>query len=739
MTHIETLGHMMEDILLHAKDGQTTLSPDVFDLLYQSLDAVTLIMNEAEAGRATLPPKVLVLISKLEAVVETLNADETTPITAEPPADEPPADDDEDLQPDWASPSPISTEPPKATTPHNGHPEAPTINTTEAEETTLPVDDLPTPPSLNPSNPQDETIRVSVAKLDALMAQFSELLGAKIRAEQRLSEVREMQTFAAQWNKSWTGLRSRYSRLVRNSNGDYHKDINSMLDFLAHNQEELRTFNAQSNALYRQFSNDTLRLSLIINELQEEIKRVRMLPLSTITATFGRMIRDLARQQRKKIHFTIRGADTELDKRVLEQIKDPLLHLLRNAADHGIEAPAVRQKRGKSPEGSITLLAQQQGNNVVISVRDDGQGLDLNAIRAAAVRKGLVNSVDLKKLTDEETTRLIFQSGITTSKIITDISGRGVGLDVVRQNIEELHGTLEVNSKPEQGTTFIMTIPLTLASSRGLLVEAGQQTFALPLTTVERMITVSKEDIRTAEGKEMITHENRPIALSWLEDLMALPPSPRDTQGITIVIINVAEKRLGLVVNKLVGEQEIVIKSLGKQLSRVGGIAGCTVSGSGEVILVLHSGDLVKLAARAQNRRPVVPSGPKPKQQEQQKTILVVDDSITTRTLEKNILEAAGYRVKLATDGEAALATLMSEGLPNLIVSDINMPHLDGFGLTARVKQEERTNHIPIILVTSLDSPADKARGIEVGANAYIVKGSFDQTTLLETVEQLVG
>ncbi len=582
------------------------------------------------------------------------------------------------------------------------------------------------------------------------MAQFSELLGAKIRAEQRLAEVRELQAFATEWHKDWLALQHNSGRLSHSASTSPYQNGNSpitahrsrkgasaLTDFVSTTKERLRSFNIQTNILFRQLSNDTMRLSLIIDELQEEIKRVRMLPLATITPTFGRMVRDLARAQGKQITLTIVGGETELDKRVLEQIKDPLIHLLRNAVDHGIESPAEREAAGKPAEGQITLSASQQGHHVVIAVSDDGAGLDLEAIRTAAVRRGVLRPAEVQKLDDDEVTRLIFNSGFSTSPIITDISGRGVGLDVVRQNIEELHGTLEVSFTVGLGTTFTMNLPLTLASSRGLLVKAGGQIFALPLSTVERMLHLKGQTITNLKGRAAITYQQKPLALAWLADLLELPQGQRDPDQLTVVIVAIAEKRLGIVVEDLVGEQEIVLKSLGKQLARVGGIAGATVLGSGQVILMLHPADLIKLAARTPARR-ATPSDGNQLESNRQKTVLVVDDSITTRTLEKNILEAAGYEVKLAIDGEQALAVLVTDGLPDLIVSDINMPRLDGFGLTQRIRQDERYADIPVILVTSLDSPADKARGIEVGADAYIVKSSFDQNNLLETIEQLV-
>jgi two-component system chemotaxis sensor kinase CheA len=713
MTTIESIGHALEDLLLGAREGHLILSPELLDLIYQALDAIESVIERVEAGDSTPPTSVLTLLVEFENMKQAIEE------KAKTQRDKAEKVEQKSSQTDEADSEGLEQ---------------------EREEEPAPILTSDSQPAILTSQ-SDETIRVSVSKLDALMAQFSELLGAKIRAEQRLAEVRELQVFAGEWQKEWLGLRNHYNRLMRNGHHGHNsfngKDVTALTEFATYNQEQLRSFCARSNILFRQLSNDTMRLSLIINELQEEIKRVRMLPLATITTTFGRMVRDLAREQNKQVTLTIEGGETELDKRVLEQIKDPLIHLLRNAVDHGLEKPAEREKAGKPVEGHIILSASQQGNRIVITVSDDGRGLNLEAIRGTAIRKGLLRMGEAEKLSETEVAHLIFNSGLSTSRIITDISGRGVGMDVVRQNVEELHGTLEVDFKPNQGTTFTMTLPLTLASSRGLLVRAGEQNFALPLTSVERMLQIKANTIASVEGKEAITYQGKAVAVAWLADLLELPAGSRDANQLTVVIVAVAEKRLGLIVDDLVGEQEVVIKNLGRQLAKVGGIAGATILGSGEVILVLHVADLIKLAARTPSRSStIMDSGSK--KTDQRKTILVVDDSITTRTLEKNILEAVGYEVKLATDGKEALAVLATDGLPHLIVSDIKMPRLDGFELTSRIKQDARYADIPVVLVTSLDSPADKARGIEVGADAYIVKSSFDQGNLLDTIEQLV-
>ena len=729
LTTIESLGHGLEEVLLGAKEGRLSFSAELFDLLYQALDAVEAVLERVEAGDSTPAASVLALLARLEAAGR-----QQAPETRQPEVKQP--------EPEVRQPEPEVKQPepqqPEHVTSARLQPGA--VTEEPATEQTIEGRVEPEVPAVRAGAGSDETIRVSVSKLDALMGQFSELLGAKIRAEQRLAEVRQMQAVAAEWHKASLGLRSHTNRLLRSNQANgQRKDMAALLSFTVSNQEQLRAFSVQANGLYRQLANDTLRLSLIIDELQDEIKRVRMLPLSMITATFGRMVRDLAREQGKQINLEIEGGETELDKRVLEQIKDPLMHLLRNAVDHGLEKTQQRVAAGKAEEGRIVLSASQQGNNVVIRVIDDGGGLDLEAIRLAAARKGLMPLAEAQKLSDGEVAGLIFSSGLSTSRIITDISGRGVGLDVVRQNVEELHGTLEVGFEVGQGTWFTLTLPLTLASSRGLLVRAGGQTFALPLSTVERMLQVKRGDIRQVEGKEAISYQGRPVAVARLDELLQIPAAEGGSgEQVTVVIVAVAEKRLGLLVDELAGEQEIVMKSLGKQLAKVGGIAGATVLGSGQVILVLHAADLVKLAGRPAGRQAATETKGM-REPKQSRRVLVVDDSITTRTLEKNILEAAGYQVKLATDGEEALGLLGVDGLPHLIVSDINMPRLDGFELAQRVKQDMRYSEIPVILVTSLDSPADKARGIEVGADAYIVKSQFDQGNLLETIEQLIG
>lgn len=699
VTAVEQLAHALEGVLDGIRRDAIELGVELFNTCYRALDAIQAVQAAYESGKITPPTQALQALADLESFRSQVALD-----TKE------------------------SGEPAIAATPPS-----------------TPVDiPVATQDTATWSLGGDETIRISVNKLDALMAQLSELLVTKIRVEQRLAQIRKFQEFTTIWQREWLSARKAYGQLLRrdiggNGSSGSEKNLTSILDYIGTSQERLYEMNTLINELAREYANDTMHMSLVIDELEEDVKRVRMLPLNTITGPFGRMVRDLARAAGKEAMLRIVGGDTELDKRVLEQIKDPLIHMLRNAVDHGIERPEQREAQGKPHHGVITLTAEQLGKDVIISVSDDGAGLNLDAIRQAILRRGDAGAYSLS---EAELVEAIFTAGVSTNPIITDISGRGVGLDVVRRNVEALHGRIDVDWTPGAGAAFAMTLPLALTSSHGLLVRASEQLFAIPLNAIEHIMFVAPQEITPLEGYDAVRYNGQPLTLVRLSDVLELPQFDvsRDDTRILAVILAAAERRMAFAVDELVGEQEVVIKGLGKQLTRVGGIAGATVMGSGEVVLVLNVADLIRLGLMGKRRSvlDVLAEADSSQTVRVQQRILIVDDSITTRTLEKNILEAAGYTVQLATDGQEALNTIAVSGVPDLIVSDIMMPRVDGFGLTQRIKGEQSTAHVPVILVTSLDSAEDKARGIEVGADAYITKSRFDQSNLLETIEQLI-
>jgi two-component system chemotaxis sensor kinase CheA len=748
VTAVEQLAHALEDALAAMQKDAIELTPSLFTACYRACDAIQAVQASYEAGETTPPTQALQALADLDA----FRPRSKTPLLAK-------VEDAVRASPVVAPEVSVSV--PDA--PVQAEPSPPVASPAD-----IPLPGAVAGPALN----GDETIRVSVSKLDALMAQLSELLVTKIRAEQRMAQMRQVQEFMAQWQKDWFAIRGSYSRLARqvrelttlvpvdmqitpsqkHSSGDKagqtkrallgdgrtEKELSRLLNYVDASQERLREMNALINALSREYDNDTLHTSLVIDTLEQEVKRVRMLPLVTITAAFGRMVRDLAQAAGKEAVLEIVGGEVELDKRVLEQIKDPLIHLLRNAIDHGIETQDKRRAAGKPRIGMITLKAEQLGKDVIVSVSDDGAGLDMEAIRRVAARRGSASEV--QALSEAELAELIFNSGFSTSPIITDVSGRGVGLDVVRRNVEALNGRISINWKPGFGSTFALILPLTLTSSRGLLVRVSDQSFAIPLSAIERILNLDLEEITPLGGHDTVRYDGRPLTLVRLNDVLALPRVAEGNGHLPVVILAAAERRMAFAVDGLAGEQEVVIKGLGQQLTRVGGIAGATVMGNGEVTLILNAADLIKLAMRGE-RRPVVETRSAmaaPDRRRAKTRILVVDDSVTTRTLEKNILEAAGYAVQIATDGQEALRAIAVGGVPDLVISDIFMPRVDGFALTRRIKEDAHTAKVPVILVTSLDSVEDKSRGIEAGADAYIVKSRFDQNNLLETIQQLI-
>ena len=346
---------------------------------------------------------------------------------------------------------------------------------------------------------------------------------------------------------------------------------------------------------------------------------------------------------------------------------------------------------------------------------------------------------EAEKLSDQDALGLMFHSGVTTSPIITDISGRGLGLAIVHEKVEKLGGMISVDNEPDRGTTFRIVIPLTLATFRGVLVQVGEQHFILPSTNVDRVIRAEKKEIKTVENRETILMNGQVLSLIRMEEVLGIakPPIPESTAHdlfAHIIVLGSAEKRLAFLIDEVREEREVLVKPLGKQLSRVRNVAGATVLGSGKVVPILNIGDLMKSAVKAA----AVPAGiPRVEIREKKKAVLVVEDSITARTLLKNILYTAGYDVKTAVDGVDAVSFLRTEKF-DLVVSDIQMPRMDGFDLVKNIRGDKKLSELPVVLVTGLESSEDKRRGIDVGANAYIVKSSFDQSNLLDVIQRLI-
>jgi two-component system chemotaxis sensor kinase CheA len=465
--------------------------------------------------------------------------------------------------------------------------------------------------------------------------------------------------------------------------------------------------------------------------LDDEVRRVRMIPFTEACQGLERMAHDLAQAGGKEVELVLEGGNVELDRSVLEGLKDPLRHLVRNAVDHGAEPAEQRRAQGKPPRARVTVAAVLRGAQVEVVVADDGRGLDLEALRRQVRKQGLPEPAD-----DRELARLIFLPGLSTSPLITDVSGRGVGLDVVKSRVEALHGTVDLAFAPGGGTRFTLAVPLTLTTLRALMIGVAGQTFAFVGTNVQKLLRVGPGEFRSVEGREMLALGGAPLPVASLAEVLGLPgrDAPTAQAKVPVLIVAAGDRRMAFVVDELLAEQEIVVKNLGARLRRVPHVAGATILPSGRIALVLNAANLVRSAlARAPGRALAASAGPAPAK----KRVLIVEDSVTTRTLEKTILEAAGYEVAVAADGADGWRLLQERGA-DLLVADIEMPRMDGFALTEAVRASKRFRDLPVVLVTARESEQDKARGIEVGANAYLVKSAFDQRNLLETIAQLL-
>jgi two-component system chemotaxis sensor kinase CheA len=420
---------------------------------------------------------------------------------------------------------------------------------------------------------------------------------------------------------------------------------------------------------------------------------------------------------------------------MLEEMKDPFIHLIRNCIDHGLEKPEERVRSGKPATGTITVtIAHGADKHAEILVSDDGAGIDAGRVREVAVGLGLVSRDDAETLDDAAILPLVFRSGMTTCRIITDISGRGLGLAIVREKVEKLGGAVSCESTAEAGTAFRIRLPLSLAAFRGVLVRAGEQLFVLPTSHVEQVTRIRREQIVTVENRETIALQGRVIPLLPLTAVLGLPPRPgRDAERKFLIaaVLQSSEKRIAVAVDEIEGEQEVLVKGLGRQLARLRNVAGSTILGNGKVVPILSVPDLVASAVRVSAAG--LPASAPREAPARRSSILVAEDSVTSRTLLKNILEAAGYDVRTAVDGVDAFTTLKT-GDFDLLVSDVDMPRMNGFDLTAKIRSDKKLSDLPVVLVTALDSRADRERGVDAGANAYIVKSSFDQSNLLEVI-----
>jgi two-component system chemotaxis sensor kinase CheA len=552
-----------------------------------------------------------------------------------------------------------------------------------------------------------ETVRVDTKMLDALMTQTGELTVTKGHIASRIPEIDE---------------------------------ILEILDFGL----GISDLKSKIQNLKSKISGDSSRLDFISDRLDDGIRKIRLIPLSTIFNLYPRMVRDMARGQSKDVNIIIEGGDTAADKRIVEEMKDPLMHIIRNSIDHGIEKPDEREKKGKPRTGTITLKGMQTPSNIIIEVSDDGRGLDIEAIKQIALKRNIISEAELSEMTEAQIRPLIFKSGFSTSAFVSDVSGRGVGLDVVRTNVERLKGTIALESHSDKGCIFRVKLPVTLATMRVLIAVSGGRRYAVPVDYVEMSRMITHDDIFTVAGRQTVKIDSQPISVAhlsdilefgiWNLDLKSKIPNPKSKiDKFPCIILSVNSEKMGVIVDELLDEQEVVLKPQSSILKSVRNVSGATLLATGEVCMVLNPNDMLKTLRRREAPTPEMPI----EKEIKKRTILLVEDSIVTRTQEKRILEGAGYEVVTAVNGIDAMNKLSSRPF-DAVVSDIIMPDMDGLTLTEKIRKDAKYKELPVILVTTLSSDEDRKRGMDVGANAYIAKPTFDQKMLLEIVERLI-
>lgn len=565
-------------------------------------------------------------------------------------------------------------------------------------------------------------VQIRSERLDELIQLLGEMVSFQYRKKQQTYLMRDILRLSA------AGLES-VSRQNHNAEqaGQGQRELT----------ETLTALHGQLRKLQDSFRNDAVIENLLTTDLQERSLKIRMLPIATVFNKINRVVRDLAQTTGKEVELLTEGGDTELDRKIIEQLGDCLLHMIQNAVDHGIESPAERVSAGKDRRGIIRLSASYDAGGVTILLKDDGAGIEPAQIKTAAVKKRLLTAEAANALSETELLDLIFAPGFSTSAIITDISGRGVGMNVVRKTVtEHLKGSVRLQTRAGEGTIFTLRVPITLALSRMLIVAAAEHTFAIPAYLVQEILMVPDGQVIDVVGKRALRVREQIVPLEELATILDCAQAvQRERRELLVVLLAAGAERLGIIVDHIVSEADMVVKSLPAAIKHLTLLSGFTVGGNDDIISVLSVTALIR---QARENKTGGGKGAGIVAAKQRKTILVVDDSANTRDIVKSILESYGYQVELAEDGMAAIERT-GRKVYDAVITDVEMPQLDGFSLTAHLRQDERYRQVPVIIVTSREKPEDKRRGIQVGATAYIVKGAFDQHGLIETVQNVIG
>ncbi len=743
LADIETLCQALESLFQAVQKGKLAMRREVFDTAHGALDAVDRVLAEPEAARDGL---VSGTVAAIRAIVEaeedfSFRSATTGDAPAREPADRPsiPGTDTRDESP------------------------AAGRSGTQAETRVEPRSaGLETAmPSESPHS-RAQTIRIPVERLDRVLFQAEEMLSIKLSLSRQLSELKAFRERGEETETSLAGMMPLLERLVASAREENPADANALDEFIASLRGSRKRAALGMDRMLRSAENDSRVIGTMVDDFLDEAKRLLLMPLSSISGGFSKLVRDLCRDLGKEAELRIEGDDVEIEKRILEMLKDPLVHLLRNAVDHGIEPPAARAALGKPPKGSIALsVSRLGGDRVEIILADDGSGVDPASLRKALVDSGQLEAETAGAMDGDALVDMIFRPGISTSASVTEISGRGLGMSIAQEAVESLGGTIGVESSPGSGMKVRMTVPLTKATFRGILVRISGRPFVIPTATVWLVSRAGEAEIGSVEGRRVIRLGGLPYSLVRLADILGIggqssstPSFPTPDGKLRFVVIEAAGTRVAFIVDEVLDELEVLVKPLGPRLRGLRFVSGLAILGTGELVPILDGRNLALGAtgtvvanpsarqsgpAAHGNMAPMGGGKPGPGRAErtEARSILVVEDSITSRILLKNILEAAGYLVSTAVDGLEGFAALKT-GRFDLVVSDVEMPRMDGYRLTQKIRADEAVSKTPVILVTSLESRENRERGVDSGADAYLVKSGFEQGILLDTIRRLL-
>ncbi len=706
LTEIEQICQALESCFSKMKNKELKASSQVFDIFHSVINTIELLVNndEEKPDKDVISHYINTLLN-IEAYQETL-----------PPPD---------------------TNQPKKTAVKKQQEDEKKIEKEETKTHPKPQEESKEAPIKTPHIKED-TIRLSSKKIDEIYLLAEESLQVKLFHQQEFNEIKLMAEDIKRIRKAWSVVYSNILNLKQNKDIQKEKLGSTLFANIDTIDESIKNVERKFNALQNtsRFVQNTTQN--ILDNLVDEIKQVLMLPFSNLLDGFPRLVRDLSKAMHKEIEIEIVGSNIEVDRRIMEELKDPLIHLIRNSVDHGIATPTERLKAGKDKKGIININIQQvDANNVKIDIKDDGRGIDIEQLKEKAIKLGHINKEETKQLSEEEILKMLFKSGITTTKIITDISGRGLGLAIVEEKVEKLGGNVEVKSQKDKGATFSIIVPTSISKTQGLVVLSNQNKYIIPVSNILETLRVKKSYLKKVENRDTIQHQKKTLPIVNLADVLQIGFNEKGKRNsfLHIVIIESLNQRIGFVVDEIVNEQEVLFKKLNHPLQKVKNIAGVSLLGTGEICPIINSQDIVKSSVEIAPTMPVQKGEKGDKATK--KSILIAEDSITSRLFLKNILESAGYKVRATIDGREAFTALKQEPF-DLLISDIEMPRMNGFELTENIRKDKVLGELPIVLVTSLSKREDQEKGIEVGANAYIIKSSFEQSNLLEVIKRLI-